>query len=89
MVVDGQAVKRMCRRLQVFPDRKHDWLKDRYGALGLEFPINMDDDYARMMSAIEARRTSGTAVTTQATQDVSPAEDGDGPAGEPELVDAS
>jgi hypothetical protein len=86
VVVDGQAVKRMSRRLQVFPDRKHDWLKDRYGALGLEFPINMDDDYARMIAAIEARRASGTAVTTQ---DVSPAEVvGDGPAGEPELVDA-
>lgn len=44
--------KVMTRSLQVFPDPQYPWLKDRLGALGMEFEVNLDDDYDRLVDTI-------------------------------------
>lgn len=51
-VVKGENVRVIERYLQTYPDIQHPWLKDRSGRLPLEFPINLNDDYARIHQAI-------------------------------------
>lgn len=53
-VVNGQNVRELSRVMQTFPDAQHPWVKDRSGKLPMEFPINLDDDYARIEALIFA-----------------------------------
>jgi len=51
-VVDNESRQIIIRNLQTFPDSQHPWVKDRSGKLPTEFPVNFDDDYARMNDLI-------------------------------------
>lgn len=47
-VVDGKPQKILVRSLQTLPDPYSTWVKDRSGKLPNPFPLNFDDDYARI-----------------------------------------
>jgi hypothetical protein len=51
-VVEGKNVRIIQRFLQTYPDAQFPWVKDRSGRLPMDFPINMNDDYARLREAI-------------------------------------
>jgi hypothetical protein len=53
-IQNGQNVKVIERRLQLFPEVNTPWLKDRSGKLPLEFPVTLHDDYDRMAELIFA-----------------------------------
>lgn len=40
------------RHFQTHPDAAHTWVKDHSGTLPLEFPINLNDDHARLSALI-------------------------------------
>jgi len=51
-IVDNEARPVVTRWLQTYPDQQHQWIKDRSGKLPTEFPINFEDDYARLNALI-------------------------------------
>lgn len=51
-VVDGEAKRVLKRQLQTFPDPMHPWIKDRSGKLPELFPVNFEDDFARLSETI-------------------------------------
>lgn len=53
-IQNGQNVKVIERKLQLFPEVSNPWLKDRSGKLPLEFPVNLTNDYDRMAELIFA-----------------------------------
>lgn len=59
------------RFLQTFPDAAHDWIKDHSGTLPMEFPINFEDDYARLSQLIfgNAPAPVTTASVTMSTSE--------------------
>lgn len=51
-IVDNEAKPVVTRWLQTYPDQQHQWIKDRSGKLPHEFPINFNDDFARINELI-------------------------------------
>lgn len=51
------------RQLQTFPDQQHPWIKDRSGKLPIDFPVNFEDDFARMNDYIFKNVNVGASET--------------------------
>lgn len=51
-VENGVNIKKVVRFFQTHPDPQRPWVKDRSGKLPLEFEVNFDDDYDRLIKSI-------------------------------------
>lgn len=51
-VENGVNVKKVVRFFQTHPDPQRPWVKDRSGKLPLEFEVNFDDDFERLIKSI-------------------------------------
>ena len=66
----GDKIRTLVRVLQTFPDKRHDWLKDRSGCLPMEFPISLNDDYERMSTLIFGDVKTREAAITEDLKDL-------------------
>jgi hypothetical protein len=70
-VVNGQNVRSIIRYMQTYPDAQHGWVKDRSGQMPMEFTINFDDDYERLVKLMPWSQAAASApaeiVTTVPT----------------------
>lgn len=60
------------RHFQTYPDSQHTWVKDHSGTLPLEFPINFEDDYARLAKFIFGEVTAPSGAATLSTSAPTP-----------------
>lgn len=51
-IVEGKSARSVFRYAQTYQDNKYPWAKDRSGRVSHEFPINFEDDYDRLFTAI-------------------------------------
>ena len=50
-MVDGEKQVVTNRWLQTYPDRQHKWIKDRFGHLPPQLPVDFEGDYQRIFEA--------------------------------------
>lgn len=51
VAVDGEKVAQVSRFLQTYPDRHHRWIKDRFGGLPPQVPVDFTNDFQRIFEA--------------------------------------
>lgn len=63
-MVNGESRKVLIRTAQFAPDNNMPWLKDRSGQLGIEFDVNLNDDFDRIFRSIFGNEASIPASET-------------------------
>lgn len=75
----GENIRSISRYMQTYPDAQHGWVKDRSGQLPMEFPINFNDDYDRVLALMPWSQATPAPVEQIITTVATPAPEVEAP----------